>query len=144
MHMNVMVVFFSLLPFALFYSISYARKKEYKKHFISQSFILGIALVVLVYFEIMIRIDGGFFEFSKHSNMSEEFLIKYLIFHIAIALIAAILWIGLFIKTYMKYKNGKLEQIVNSSHKTWGKISALFITLSCITGVFVYLFLFIF
>lgn len=143
-HMSIMVVFFGLLPLFLFYSISLARKKMYKAHFISQSILLSLTLIVLVYFEIMIRLDGGFFEFAKQSNMDHDFLVNYLIFHILIALIAAILWIRLFIKSYLLYKNGKIEEIKSSSHKKMGKIASLFIFLSCITGVFVYLFLFVF
>ncbi len=144
MHMHVMVIYFSILPFLLFYSISLAKKKKYKKHFLSQASLLSITLVVLVYFEIMIRIDGGFFEFAKQSSFEHGFLVKYLIFHIAIALVAAVLWIGLFIKSYIIYKNNQLELLKSSNHKKIGMITALFIFLSCITGVFVYLFLFIF
>lgn len=144
MHMNIMVIYFTLLPFVLFYSISLAKKRKYKAHFISQFFILSLTLVVLLYFEIMIRIDGGFFEFAKQSSFDHDFLVKYLIFHITIALIAAILWLRLFIKSYLLYKNNQLELLKSSSHKKMGIITSIFLFLSCLTGVFVYLFLFIF
>lgn len=144
MHMNIMVIFFGILPLFLFYSISLAKKKKYKAHFLSQSILLATTLVVLVYFEVMIRLDGGFFEFAKQSSMDHDFLIQYLIFHIAIALIAAVLWIRLFIKSYLLYKNGDLEKIKSSNHKKMGIITSIFLLLSCLTGVFVYLFLFIF
>ena len=143
-HMHIMVIYFTILPFLLFYSINLAKKRKYKKHFLSQAFLLSFTLIVLVYFEIMIRIDGGFFEFAKQSSFEHSFLVKYLIFHIAIALVAAVLWVTLFIKSYIVYKNNQLELLKSSNHKKMGIITAIFLFLSCLTGVFVYLFLFIF
>ncbi|RXJ79621.1 DUF420 domain-containing protein [Arcobacter sp. F2176] len=144
LHMNVMVIFFSILPFLVMASIYFAKNKQYKLHFYSQGFILVLTVFVLVFFEIMIRIDGGFFEFAKQSNLPHGFLVGYLIFHIIIALIAAVLWIRLFIKSMSLYQNGKIEEIKTSNHIREGKITFVFLLLSCITGVFVYLFLFIF
>ena len=142
--MNVMVIFFSILPFLVMASIYFAKNKQYKLHFYSQGFILVLTVFVLVFFEIMIRIDGGFFEFAKQSNLPHGFLVGYLIFHIIIALIAAVLWIRLFIKSMNLYQKGKIAQIKASKHMRDGKITFVFLLLSCITGVFVYLFLFIF
>ena len=144
LHMNVMVIFFSILPFLVMTSIYFAKNKQYKLHFYSQGFILVLTVFVLVFFEIMIRIDGGFFEFAKQSNLPHGFLVGYLIFHIIIALIAAVLWIRLFIKSMNLYQKGKIAQIKASNHMREGKITFIFLLLSCITGVFVYLFLFIF
>ena len=144
LHMNVMVIFFSVLPFLVMASIYFAKNKQYKLHFYSQGFILVLTVLVLVFFEIMIRIDGGFFEFAKQSDMPHGFLVGYLIFHIIIALVTAILWIRLFIKSMSLYQNGKIEEIKASNHIREGKISFVFLLLSCITGIFVYLFLFIF
>ena len=143
-HMNVMVIFFSILPFIVLQSIYYAKNKRYKLHLISQGFVLILTILVLVYFEVMIRIDGGFFEFSKESNVSHDFLVKFLFFHIALSLIAAILWITLFFKSMVLYKAGEIESLKNSNHRRNGKITFLFLLLSCITGIFIYLFLFIF
>lgn len=143
-HMNVMVIFFTILPFIVLVSIYYAKNKKYKLHLTSQGFVLILTILVLAYFEVMIRIDGGFFEFSKQSSMSLDFLIKYLIFHIGVSLIAAVLWIRLFFKSMVLYKAGEIENLKNSNHKRDGKITFLFLLLSCVTGIFLYLFLFIF
>jgi putative membrane protein len=144
LHMNVMVVFFSVLPFLVLLGISFAKKQKYKLHFISQGFVIVISVLVLLYFEIMIRLDGGFFEFAKQSSMSHDFLVKYLIFHVSIALIATILWIMIFVKSMILYQSGKLEEIKQSNHKKMGIITFVFLLLSCVTGIFLYLFLFIF
>lgn len=143
-HMNVMVIFFAIVPFIVLQSIYFAKNKKYKMHFISQGFVLILTILVLIYFEVMIRVDGGFFEFAKQSNLSHDFLLKFLLFHITISLLAAILWIRLFIKSMILYRAGKLEELKTSNHRRNGKITFSFLLLSCITGIFVYLFLFIF
>lgn len=144
LHMNVMVIFFTILPIILWKSISFAKNRNYKLHFISQGVILILTILVLSYFEIMIRVDGGFFEFIKQSRISHDFLTKYLILHIIISIVSGILWITLFFKSMNKYRDGKMEELKSSKHKKIGVITFLFLLLSCITGVFVYLFLFIF
>jgi len=144
LHMNVMVVFFAILPFFVLLGVYFAKKHKYKLHFISQGFTLIITTLVLLYFEVMIRLDGGFFEFAKQSSMSHEFLVKYLIFHVIIALITAVLWIMLFLKSMILYQSGKIEEIKKSNHKKMGMITFAFLVLSCVTGIFLYLFLFIF
>ena len=144
LHMNVMVVFFTILPIILWKSISFAKNRKYKLHFISQGFILILTILVLSYFEIMIRVDSGFFEFIKKSSISHDFLTKYLLFHIIISSVSAILWITLFFKSMNMYRAGKMEELKSSKHKRIGITTFVFLLLSCITGVFVYLFLFIF
>ena len=72
-YLDFATLYFALLPFLLAFSIYLAAKKEYKKHFISQAIILGVTLVVVVIFEIGVRINGGFLEYSKNSNISYDF-----------------------------------------------------------------------
>ena len=108
-YLDFATVYFALLPFLLAFSIYLATKKEYKKHFISQAIILGVTLVVVVIFEIGVRIDGGFLEYSKNSNISYDFLLTFLIIHILIAIFAVGGWLYLFISTYKAYKNNSLD-----------------------------------
>ena len=143
MHMNLMVIYFFLLPFFLILSISFAKQKKYKLHFISQTFLLSFSFLVIIYFEIMIRLEGGFFEFIKDSTLSHTFLVTYLIVHILISITALILWIRLFVKSYKMYKIKKFEEFKSSNHKKMGKITFIFLFLSCITGVLLYFFLFL-
>ena len=51
-YLDLATVYFAFLPFLMAFSIYFAVKKEYKKHFISQAIILGTTLVIVVIFEI--------------------------------------------------------------------------------------------
>ena len=140
-YLDFATVYFAILPFLLAFSIYLATKKEYKKHFISQAIILGVTLVVVVIFEIGVRIDGGFLEYSKNSNISYDFLLTFLIIHILIAIFAVGGWLYLFISTYKAYKNNSLD---TKKHKKIGKAIFIALTISSIMGIFIYLFLFYF
>ena len=140
-YLDFATVYFAILPFLLAFSIYLATKKEYKKHFISQAIILGVTLVVVVIFEIGVRINGGFLEYSKNSNISYDFLLTFLIIHILIAIFAVGGWLYLFISTYKAYKNNSLD---TKKHKKIGKAIFIALTISSIMGIFIYLFLFSF
>lgn len=140
-YLDLATVYFAILPFLLAFSISFAIKKEYQKHFISQAIVLGLTLLIVVIFEIGVRIDGGFLEYSKNSNISYDFLLTFLIIHILIAIFAVGGWLYLFISTYKAYKNDSLD---TTKHKKIGKAIFIALTISSIMGIFIYLFLFFF
>lgn len=140
-YLDLATVYFAILPFLLAFSIYLAVKKEYQKHFISQAIILGFTLLIVVMFEIGVRIDGGFLEYSKNSNISYDFLLTFLIIHILIAIFAVGGWLYLFISTYKAYKNNSLD---TKKHKKIGKAIFIALTISSIMGIFIYLFLFSF
>ena len=140
-YLDLITVYFGILPFLLGFSIYFAIKKEYGKHFISQSIILSITLILTVIFEIGVRITGGFLEYSKHSNISFDFMLIFLGIHIQVASIAVAGWLFLFISSYKDYKNNKLDA---TKHKKIGKAIFLALTISSIMGIFIYLFLFVF
>jgi putative membrane protein len=139
-YLDLATVYFAILPFLLAFSIFYAVKKEYKKHFISQAVILGVTLIIVVIFEIGIRISGGFIEYSKYSNISYDFMLVFLIIHILIAIAAVGGWLFLFISSYKQYKRNELD---GKKHKKMGKAIFIALTISSIMGVCIYLFLFV-
>lgn len=140
-YLDLTTVYFAVLPFLLAFSIYFAIKKEYRKHFISQAIILGITLIIVVIFEICIRISGGFLEYSKYSNVSFDFMLIFLTIHILIAIAAVGGWLFLFISSYKDYKNNTFD---GEKHKRIGKAIFISLTISSIMGVFIYLFLFVF
>jgi putative membrane protein len=140
-YLDLATVYFAVLPFLLAFSIYFAIKKEYKKHFISQAIILATTLLIVVMFEIGIRISGGFLEYSKYSNISYDFMLVFLTIHILIAIAAVGGWLFLFISSYKDYKNKSLD---GKKHKKIGKAIFTALTISSIMGICMYLFLFVF
>lgn len=142
--MDIVTIYFALLPFLLVYSISFAIKKNYKKHFISQSIILGLTLVLVLVFEIGVRLTGGFMEYAKESSLSYDFLLYFLIVHIIIAIFAVAGWLYLYISSYKEYKLNGYANFSNTKHKKIAKAIFASLTLTSIMGVCIYIFLFIF
>ena len=140
-YLDITTVYFATLPFLLAISIYFAIKKEFEKHFFSQVIILGITLVIVVIFEICIRVSGGFLEYSKYSNISFDFMLVFLIIHILIAIAAVGGWLFLFISSYKDYKNNSLD---GKKHKKIGKAIFVALTISSIMGICIYTFLFVF
>tara|TARA_B100001063_G_scaffold41173_1_gene34989 strand:+ start:7557 stop:8030 length:474 start_codon:yes stop_codon:yes gene_type:complete len=144
MYMDLVTIYFALLPLFLAFSIYYAVKKNYKKHFSSQAVLLFITLLVVIIFEIGIRISGGFVEYSKDTNISYNFMLIFLIIHIIIAIASISGWLYLFITSFKAYKKDKFKTIQNTKHKKIGKAIFLSLTISSYMGVCIYLFLFVF
>ena len=141
--MDVVTIYFALLPFLLAYSIFYAVKKQYKKHFISQTIILILTLLLVIVFEIGVRISGGFIEYAKHSHISYDFLVVFLIVHIVIAIAAVAGWLYLYVNSYKMYKQDGFKSFSNTKHKKIGKAIFASLTLTSIMGVSIYIFLFV-
>lgn len=142
--MDIITIFFAIMPFMLLISVSFAKAKNYKLHFISQAFTLGLALVITVFFEVYVRISGGFLEWSRNANISYDFILTFLVVHIFIAILAVGGWLYLFISSYKRYKALGYEGFKNSNHKKIGISIFLALTISAIMGVFIYYALFIY
>lgn len=143
-YMDVMALYFAILPFLFAFTIYLAIKKKYKLHFQTQTILLALSLLIILYFEVSARIFGGFMMYAQHSTLSFEFLVVYLVIHIILATASLGGWVYLYIVSFKAYKNNKLEDIINSKHKKIGKAIFLSMSLSSYMGVLLYLFLFVF
>lgn len=142
LYMDIVTLYFALLPFLLFFSIRLAIQKKYKKHFIAQSMILSITVVMVLIFEIGVRLTGGFTQYVKSSSISYDFLVIFLILHIIVAICSLAGWFYQVIRSYKSYKaTATITDVPN--HKKVGKILFLALTLNSIMGVSIYFFLFV-
>lgn len=140
MYMDIVTLYFALLPFLLAFSIYQAVRGNTKLHYQSQFVILAVTIVMVLIFEIGVRLTGGFVEYAKQSPLSFDFLLVFLVVHIFIALMAVGGWIYLIIATYKAYQNGILEK--SAQHRKMGKWIFGALTLTSIMGCSLYLFLF--
>lgn len=141
-YMDMVTLFFACLPFFLALSIYQAVKGRYTLHYKSQIAILIATVIMVLIFEIGVRITGGFVEYVKLSSISYDFLLLFLVIHIFIALMAVGGWIYLIITSYRSYK--QTGQAGIQKHKYIGKWIFGALTLTSIMGCSIYLFLFVF
>lgn len=140
LYLDITTLYFISIPFLLLYSISYAKNKEYKKHYLSQFIILFVTFIVIVFFEVGIRITGGFAEYARISSINYKFLLVFLIIHIIIALCTLIFWFYFIFTSYFNYK----KSIKMKNHKKHAIYLFLSICITSFMGLCLYIFLFIF
>ena len=132
--MDFVMVIVALLPFLLLGVILLARVNT-KLHSILQQILFLVSVVVVGYFEYGVRVGGGYEAFMQNSNVLFEYATVVLIGHIIIALTALFLWI----KTIYNAKTN-FNQI---KHKKDGKKAFIAITSTSLTGIWVYVLLFV-
>lgn len=134
--MDVVTIIVALLPLLVFGAIGLARMKKYKLHSLIQIIIFAFSAIVLVYFETGVRIGGGFDAFMDGSSVPHNYALFVLVFHIIIAVLTLLIWFTTIIASKKILSLGL--------HKLFGKISFIGITLTSLTGVWVYFLLFVF
>jgi putative membrane protein len=142
-YLDVVTLYFALLPFLLAYAVRFAIRKEYAKHYRAQIAIFVLSLVIVVVFEVGVRLSGGFLEFAKGSSFSLTFLSVFLGVHILIALLSVVLWVIVLYTSYREYKEGGDSALFARRHKrkAWVLFAGLCVT--SLMGVTVYAFLFV-
>ena len=132
--MDVVTLIVSLLPFLMMGIISLARAKKYKLHALLQRLLFIVSVVVLTYFETGVRMVGGFETFMRGSGVEHNYAFIVLIIHIVIASVTLIVWL----LTLLMVK--RLLRL--NKHKIAGKLTFLGVTLTSVTGIWVYLLMF--
>jgi len=134
--MDMVTLIVALLPVLMMGIILLARAKNYKLHARLQWILYLMSVAVLTYFEIGVRVGGGFDSFMQGSHVQHNYAFIVLIFHIAISVITLIVWTT----TLLMAK----KQLQLNKHKQAGKLTFLGVTLTSLTGIWVYLLMFVY
>ena len=142
--MDFVTLIVALLPFLLVLAILFARKRQFKLHLVSQLFLYLFSVTVVGYFEYGVRVGGGFEAFAEGSSLSKSFLFEFLLLHIGISLVTVVWWTKTLIFGIKSYRNNTLPGKVSVTHRRDGLLSSVGIVLTSLSGVWVYLFLFVY
>ena len=140
--MDFVMIVVALLPLLVAIAISFAKKKNYTSHAFAQQSIFIVAVIVVGYFEYGVRAGGGFNGFIEGSSVSHTYAFYVLIFHIIVAVIGFGIWANTLIHARKDSKNTTLPGLYSDSHKKAGKRAFLWIVLTSVTGIWVYILLF--
>ena len=138
--LDIATVYFLLLPFLLFVSIGYAIRGNYKKHINSQIAIFIVSMIMVIIFEVGMRMKGGFFVLMEQSKFSYTPLLIFLMIHISIATMTILSWIYLIFTSYISYKKGELV----AHHAKLAKLTVGGICITSTMGVIIYAAIFVF
>ena len=133
-YMDIITLYFGILPLLMGMAIYMAIKKRYALHKKMNIALYATTLLIVVFFEVGVRISGGFAHFMQESNAQYAFLFTFLLFHILVAFVSVVAYSLLIYKTLTKLQN----------HRKLGLLVYLGMSITSITGVMIYYFLFIY
>lgn len=136
MFMDMVTLIVALLPFLVATAIYFAKIQKYKVHAFLQIFIFIFSVIVLTYFEYGVRIGGGFKYFIENSSVPHKYVFAVLMFHIAISIITLFIWII----TLVNIK----KLLLTNRHKRMGKAIFTGVIFTSMTGIWVYMLLFVY
>ena len=142
--MDFVTLIVALLPLLVGVAISFARHKKYKLHSTVQILIFVISFLVVGYFEYGVRLGGGYETFVKNTHVSHHYLFIVLMIHIAISVITLGFWINTIWRALLDSSQGGLPGNYSLTHRTSGIRTYVGIVLTSLTGIWVYLLLFLF
>jgi len=142
--MDAVTLVVALLPLLVGLAILLAKKGRISLHSASQWFLFAFSVIIIGYFEYGVRAGGGFETFVKSSSLSRSSLFYFLIFHIIVSILTVLWWSFTIISGTLDYRRGTLPGKRSSAHRKLGYQSAWGIFATSLTGIWVYLLLFVY
>lgn len=143
LYLDVVTLYFALLPFLLFYVIRLAVKGDVRGHYRGQFAVLFVSIFMVVVFEIGVRLSGGFAEFVRESRFPYDFMVGFLAFHILISLASVTGWVVLIYRSFKRYRAEGNSAAFSVAHKRAARWVFAGIAATSLTGCMVYGFLFL-
>jgi len=134
--MDFITIIVAILPLLMMGAISFAIAKKYKYHAIAQRVLFIVSTIVLIYFEVGVRVGGGFQGFMEGSSVSYSYALIVLILHIAISIFTLFVWVLTLTRTK--------KHLRENTHKKMARITFIGVLLTSLSGIWVYLLLFVF
>ena len=134
--MDIVSIIVAFLPFLMLGIIYLARIQNYKLHALLQGVLFVVSVLVLTFFEIGVRFVGGFKSFMDGSGVGHDYAFIVLIFHIMVSVTTLIIWT----RTLFTAK----KQLQANKHKQAGWMTFIGVSMTMLTGGWVYLILFVY
>lgn len=142
MYMDIITIYFGLLPLLMASAIYMAIKKRYKLHYKMQVSIFALTLIVVAIFEVGIRVSGGFSAFMEQSNANNFYMLIFLVIHVLVAILSVVLYSILIYSSSQQFIFKKEPLALN--HKKMGQVVFFGMTSTSIMGILIYYFLFMY
>ena len=142
--MDFVTLIVAVLPILVYSAIMFARKKMYKTHMVLQNIIFVFSVIVLGYFELGVRVGGGFEAFMSESEVSYTYALVVLVLHIIIAIIMLFYWILTIITGNYHFSKKTLPGRSSALHKHLAVKTFMGIIFTSFSGIWVYLLLFVY
>lgn len=99
--MDTVVVAIVLTPFLFLWAVRLAKRGRYTQHRNFQTGLLGVLLVVVILFEVDVRLSGGTEGFLAGSPYLGTPLLKWLLrIHVVVAVATTLLWLAIAVQAW--------------------------------------------
>jgi len=142
--MDIVTLIVAALPLLIFINIVAAKKGMYKLHALLQNVLFIVSLIVVGYFEIGVRVGGGFAAFVAGSGVSHTYVSAVLIIHIAIAVITLYFWMLALYHANKMFSNKMIPGKMGMHHRKQAFKAFIGIVFTSFSGIWVYLLLFVY
>ncbi len=142
--MDLVTLVVTFLPILVWLGVLFVRKGFYVLHLFYQIALFSISLIIVGWFEYGVRAGGGFVSFIEGNPRSVTLMTIILIIHIIIATATTIYWAKTVWQAYKNYKTGNLPGGFSVRHIARAKLTMIGIFLTSLTGIWVYLMLFVY
>ena len=143
-YMDFLTLSVIFLPLLIWLGILIARRGYYETHRIYQSVLFVISLILVLWFEYGVRMDGSFSKYLKAGTVDPLYVHIVLYIHIPIAVFTLILWVSTLFLANKNYRARNLPGGYTLRHRRLGTLCAFFIFLTSLSGLWLYLLLFAF
>ena len=142
--MDMVTLIVAFLPIIVYAAIIFAKKKMFKTHMILQNIIFLFSVVVIAYFELGVRVGGGFESFMSGSEVSYTYALVVLVLHIIIATMMLFYWSITIFTGNIHFVKGLIPGKMSSFHKRVAVKTFMGIIFTSFSGIWVYLLLFVY
>lgn len=142
--MDFVTLIVALLPLLVYAAILLARRGHYKLHAIVQNLIFIFSVIIIGYFEMGVRMGGGFDAFISGSGVSHAYASVVLGIHIVIATVTLFYWVMMIVFGNRDYRLKQLPGIASRTHRHLAVKTFIGIVLTSFSGIWVYLLLFVY
>jgi putative membrane protein len=142
--MDIVTLVVALLPFAVYLGVLFARYGLYGLHRWYQWLLFLLSFLVVGWFEYGVRAGGGFGGYAAESSLPSWVLLTVLALHILVAVLTLLWWLRTLVRADRNWRKQNLPGGYSLRHIRNGWRTAWGIFLTSLSGIWVYLLLFLF
>lgn len=139
-YMDFSTIYFALLSLLMVAAVFLALKRLFKAHAYAQIVLFVLTMVVVFYFEIGVRLNGGYFAYIEKRSLPRDYMSIYMALHIFIAVVTILLWWYHIVRSFREYR---LKKSVYGNHKIVGRVVFAGVSITSYMGVLLYWLLFV-
>lgn len=142
--MDIVIISLVVIVPAILVSIRNVKRSDFASHKKIQTSLLILLTIAVTLFEIDSQSAGGIFVLSKGSGLYQTAILNFSIYiHLFFSISTAFIWIFLVIFSLKYFPSPPIPNHFSKIHKFWGKLGMIDMIFTAITGIELYIMIFV-